>query len=74
MAMTITGMDLRIRSNGFNPLRLAIAMVTPAIGLEERAMPEANCSGEIIKAAFRPTLAAMSGIIGATRLPKLSSP
>ena len=51
MAITMTGMDLLIKSNGLSPLKPAIAIVTPAIGLEERAIPEANCSGEIMNAA-----------------------
>lgn len=45
MAITMTGMDLLIKSNGLSPLKPAIAIVTPAIGLEERAIPEANWSG-----------------------------
>ena len=42
MAITMTGMDLLIKSNGLSPLKPAIAIVTPAIGLEERAIPEAT--------------------------------
>lgn len=73
MAITMTGMDLLIKSNGLSPLKPAIAIVTPAIGLEERAIPEANWSGEIMNAAFKPTLAAISGIIGA-KLKKAALP
>ena len=62
-----------IKSNGLSPLKPAIAIVTPAIGLEERAIPEANWSGEIMNAAFKPTLAAISGIIGA-KLKKAALP
>lgn len=40
---------------------------------EERAIPEANWSGEIMNAAFKPTLAAISGIIGA-KLKKAALP
>ena len=47
----ITGIVRRTSWKGSNPVKPAIAMATPATGLEERAMPDTNCRGDIIKAA-----------------------
>ena len=41
----ITGIVRRTSWKGSNPVKPAIAMATPATGLEERAMPDTNCRG-----------------------------
>lgn len=61
----ITGIERRTTTNGSKPLKPETAIVTPATGLEERMMPLINCKGEIMNAAFAPTVKAASGIIGA---------
>ncbi len=46
MPITITGIVLRTTSKGESPAILETAIVTPAIGDMDRAMPLTNCTGQ----------------------------